>query len=83
MRQQVGFETWMPEHGFLIGFAVHLFPCRQVVAAGEQHIDKVAEGVGQRHSSAYLNNHKRTSNYNNVFSPHWHRVPWNWGKVAE
>jgi len=39
MRRQVGFETSMPEHGFLIGFAaaVHLSPCRQVVAVGEQH----------------------------------------------
>jgi len=35
----MGFETWMPEHGFLIGLAaaVHLSPCRQVVAVGEQH----------------------------------------------
>ena len=39
MRRQVGFETWMPEHGFLIGLpaAVRIFPCRQVVAVGEQH----------------------------------------------
>ena len=36
MRRQVRFETWMPEHGFLIGLpaAVHLF---EVVAVEEQH----------------------------------------------
>jgi len=33
------FETWTPELGFLIGLAaaVHLSPCRQVVAVVEQY----------------------------------------------
>jgi hypothetical protein len=38
MRQQMEFETWTPEPGFLIGLAAaaYLSPCRKVVAVVEQ-----------------------------------------------